>query len=103
MTYDRPNQIQLSKRVHWALRTVSVGLRGDSPMTPDLTADGIADKLLTDAIETKWPGLFLGFKEREAVDAEFQRRVADFAAASRHGAIDGARDAQIVAAQKGTE
>lgn len=102
-TLYRPRSISVSKRVFWALSTIATGLRGNGPVVAELTADGIADKLLTEAIETKWPGLLDGFKAREAVDADYQRRVAEYAAASRHGAIDGARDAQIVAAQKGTE
>lgn len=73
----RPYSICVEKRIHWALRTIGAGLRGDGPLKPELTADGIASTLLASAIETKWPGLLEGFSERSAVDNKYEKRVAD--------------------------
>lgn len=77
MTPTRPYSLSVSKRVHWALRIVSAGLRGDSPLTPELTSDGIAEQLLTDAIEAKWPGLLEQYSQRERFDADAVKRVAE--------------------------
>lgn len=75
----RPYTIATEKRVYWALKTISAGLRGDGPYiterAKDLTADGIATKLLVEAIETKWPGLLDGYKRREAVDREYENMI----------------------------
>lgn len=73
----RPGDISVSKPVLWALTTISAGIRGNSPNAPELTADGIVDTLLTEAIEAKWPGLLEHYASRERFDADAIKMVAD--------------------------
>lgn len=94
----RPGNIYVSERIKWALQTISAGLRGNGPNAPELTRDGIADTLLTEAIEAKWPKLLDGFAQKESIDAEYQQRVAD---AVKLGAADARHDAAVLRAQKG--
>lgn len=65
-------------------------------MKPELTPDGIADSILTAAIEQRFPGLIDGYKRREQVDAEYVKMV-------QAGAADGARDAAILAVKEQSE
>lgn len=71
----RPYSISIDKKTFWALRVVSKGLVGDGQMRSELTPDGIASTLLAEAIEAKWPGLLEGYRQREAVDADYIKKV----------------------------
>lgn len=82
----RPYSISVSKRVHWALKIIASGLRGDSPPAPEFTADGVADAMLEGVIERSYPKLLDGFKRREQVDADYQAMVQLGAAAGKHDA-----------------
>lgn len=90
----RPRSISVSKRVFWALSTIATGLRGNGPVVPELTTDGIADTLLTEAIETKWGGLLDGYKKREQIDADYQAMV-------KLSAADGKHDREVLKAKEG--
>lgn len=74
---NRPYSIYVSKQLFWSLDTISQGLIGDGKSEPHLTRDGIATTLLTEAIETKWPGLLSeGWKEKVGVDSKWVEKVA---------------------------
>lgn len=73
----RPYSISVERRIWWALKTISRGLIGDGQNRAELTPDGIAATLLGEAIESRWPGLLDGYKRREALDAEYVKKVAE--------------------------
>lgn len=99
----RPRSISVSKRVFWTLTTISAGLRGDSPLKPELTADGIADDLLTKAIETRFPGLLEQYSQREKFDTDAIKMVTEAASEqiARLGARDAKHDAAVLRAKEG--
>lgn len=73
----RPGDIHVSKRISWVLRIIASGLRGNGPQAPEFTSDGVAEQLLTEAIEAKWPGLLQQFAQRERFDLDAVKAVAE--------------------------
>lgn len=66
----RPHSVQISKSLAWALRVVAEAARGDGPMKPEHTSDGIAETLLRECLERDYPGLLDTYRKRAAIDAE---------------------------------
>lgn len=66
----RQRSISVSRELAWALRIVAEAARGDGPLKPEYTSDGIAESLLRESIERDYPGLLETFKRREQIDRE---------------------------------
>lgn len=66
----RQRSISVSREVSWALRIVAEAARGDGPLKPEYTSDGIAESLLREALEREYPGLLDTYRKREAIDRE---------------------------------
>lgn len=66
----RQRSISISRELAWALRIVAEAARGDGPLKPEYTSDGIAESLLRESIERDYPGLLDTYRKREAIDRE---------------------------------
>lgn len=66
----RQRSISVSREVSWALKIVAEAARGDGPLKPEYTSDGIAEQLLREGIERDYPGLLATYQKRAAIDQE---------------------------------
>lgn len=72
----RDSQIYISHDLkHVLYLVVKAQNNGGSDMDSKQTVDGLADELLTEAIQTKWPGVITYLTKRRQAEAEVVKQL----------------------------